>query len=711
MDVRMPDGTVIQNVPDNITKAELVAKLQRNGMSVPADWLEQKPAEQPKQAPSNNDVASQLGLTLRAGLKGALALPAMGADVIAGLSNSAFGTQFPKTLPNVDAWLTKAGIPEPQTPTERIVSKGVELGSGGGLAAAAAGKFAGAADGTTRAVLSRLASDPGTQVVSGTSAGLAGQQAAENGRGGLGQFVASLAGGVVGALGAGGVKSAASGISNLLSNLTAKSAPQEIDRIINVSLQSRGVDPSTLTPAMRSALADDLRKALKTEGTVDEAALARLADYRRLGMTPTVGRVTLDPYAVTREQNAAKLAAATGVQSARLPQISNQNNATLLAKVDELNPIADRFRLGSAAVAPIQGKDAGMKAAIDALYKQARDNTGRSAELDGHTFTSLANQMLQKNLAPKLGSEVDNALNDIATGKTPLTVEYAEQLKTMLGRKARAAEGTQGDLAYAYGLVRKALDETPLKAAPQVNPGNLPAIPGTVPVSPAVLGDDAINAFNAARSNARQRFAWQESSPGVQAALKEGANADNFIRDQIISRTASTMDVAKLATDLKRSQMAMESVRSAIVQHLKESAIGRGNASETANFSGRGWNAAINDIGEAKLRLFFDKAEVEQLKSIGRVGTYETFQPRGSAVNNSNTAAAVADIVTKLADKIPFGRAAASVPLAHARVSLAERGLLSPSSGLVIKPQNSGGGLLDPLLLPMFVGGGLLAQP
>lgn len=43
MDVRLPDGTIIQNVPDGTTKADLVRKLQSNGMAVPADWLDAKP--------------------------------------------------------------------------------------------------------------------------------------------------------------------------------------------------------------------------------------------------------------------------------------------------------------------------------------------------------------------------------------------------------------------------------------------------------------------------------------------------------------------------------------------------------------------------------------------------------------------------------------------------------------------------------------------
>lgn len=50
MDVRLPDGTIIKNVPDGTTKADLVAKLQRNGMAVPADWLSasRAPVEPPK---------------------------------------------------------------------------------------------------------------------------------------------------------------------------------------------------------------------------------------------------------------------------------------------------------------------------------------------------------------------------------------------------------------------------------------------------------------------------------------------------------------------------------------------------------------------------------------------------------------------------------------------------------------------------------------
>lgn len=39
MDVELPDGTVIEGVPDGTTKADLAARLKRNGMQVPDEWL------------------------------------------------------------------------------------------------------------------------------------------------------------------------------------------------------------------------------------------------------------------------------------------------------------------------------------------------------------------------------------------------------------------------------------------------------------------------------------------------------------------------------------------------------------------------------------------------------------------------------------------------------------------------------------------------
>lgn len=88
MDVRLPDGTVIQGVPDGTTKSDLAAKLQRNGMSVPSDWLAQS-------APSGEQTAGPIAGAGSSGksasyLAGQSATPMQAASV-AQLQGPAFG--------------------------------------------------------------------------------------------------------------------------------------------------------------------------------------------------------------------------------------------------------------------------------------------------------------------------------------------------------------------------------------------------------------------------------------------------------------------------------------------------------------------------------------------------------------------------------------------------------------------------------------------
>ena len=228
MDVRLPDGTIIQNVPENITKADLVSRLKAGGMAVPAEWLET--------TTKNNDIASQLGLAVRAGVKGAAALPALGADALGGIYNKVAdmipgenrGFRFQPSMLALDDLMTRIGLPTPDTPMQRVVSKGVELGSGAGATAKAIGSVAQGATGAAKEVLTRLSDDIPTQVAAGTGAGLAGQQSAESGSGPVNQFVSATLAGLAGAGAVGGARA----LSNAMTQRTALQ-PVEIERRIN----------------------------------------------------------------------------------------------------------------------------------------------------------------------------------------------------------------------------------------------------------------------------------------------------------------------------------------------------------------------------------------------------------------------------------------------------------------------------------------------
>jgi len=146
--------------------------------------------------------------------------------------------------------------------------------------------------------------------------------------------------------------------------------------------------------------------------------------------------------------------------------------------------------------------------------------------------------------------------------------------------------------------------------------------------------------------------------------------------------------------------------------HLKEKALSMG-ADETANFSPANYNKALKSIGDSKLRLFFNQRELEHLKTIGRVASYEKFQPTGSAVNNSNTAAMALGALERFAGntfvaKIPILRVFASFAADQARnqANRIEAGqALSPTFTRQI-PAPRSYAPAEPLLIPGLMGMG-----
>ena len=718
-EITSPDGKRWEvDAPDGATQDQVLAYAQQQWSAKPAGAA-------PGPMTRNNDLAAQAGLTLRAGVKGVMALPGMANDAIGGLLNKGQdlalgegrGYRFQPTQHVLDNLMTSAGLPQPDTPMQRIVGKAVEVGSGGASGAALMGRAAPSTAGVTQQVLQRMAANPGAQAFAGVTAGAAGQQAAENGAGWGGQFVASLLGGLGGAGLASGAKSLAESAKRALAPTMQ---PAQIEARVTAALQNRGIDPASITPAMRTALMQDVKAALKTGGTLDDAALARLADYRRLNMTPTRGRVSLDPFDVTREQNAMRMAAATGARDAQLPQIAQANNQRLLSHMDDLQPLPDRALAGQRAMAPILQRDAAMQAAERGLYDKARGMAGGDIPLDsGKTMNGIFKALDADLKTPFLPEGVAKLLNRIQAGEMPLDVRTLDVLKTMLSTAQRATG--DGNVKRALWIVRNELDNAPMVPAGnpafgggQVATGATAAAMREADSAPANL----LGALNEARGAAFQRRQWQESAPGIARALDD-ATPDTFVQQNILASNAGARDVARLAAELAGDPTAMQAVRGSIVQHLKDQAIGKGNSAQTANFSGRQWSAALSGIGDRKLGLFFDPTELEQLKAIGRVGTIETFQPRGSAVNNSNTAAGlgnllqgVSGLVKPFANKLPFGQQAINAPLDSLTLSLMERGAMRAPAGLLSTvPGQRPPGLLDQLLLPMAAGGGLLAPP
>lgn len=587
------------------------------------------------------DVPRQLGLTARYGLEGVGGM----LDTLATPFRAALNVVGVDSKPGSGQVLANAlGLPQPQTAQERIVGDAARTVAGGVVPLGAGAALAKGATGVTQGVGRMLASNPGQQLVSAAGSGLAGGYARETGGNNAAQLVASIAGGLAAPLGTAGAQR---GVAAAARALTPRAtAPQQIDVTINNALKESGLTLGDLPANVANGIRNDVTAAHKTGGLLSPEAIQRLADYRLTGATPTAAGLTLDPAIVSQQKNLAKL----GINSKdplaqQLGQTENANNRVLINGLNDLGAGAAHDPIGGAQtiIGTLAGRDAQEQAAINVLYGQARDSAGRAAPLDPYAFTQRAGDLLNDaNVESFLTPDIRSKLNGFASGQIPLNVDIAEQFKTNIGSIQR--KSADGNVRTALGLVRQALDETPLLGEHGPSPifgGNQMTVSGglTSAAPTASIGQEALDAFSRARAANRNWMQTVERTPALQA-VRDGVEPDKFVQQFIVGsgNGSSVMSVAQLKNQIAGSPQAMDAVRQQIAGYLKQKALG-GAADEVGNFSQSNYNKALKAIGERKLNLFFSPDEVTQMKAIGRVASYEQFQPTGSAVGNSNTAA------------------------------------------------------------------------
>jgi hypothetical protein len=659
------------------------------------------------------DIPRQLGLATRYGLQGLADTAGIVTDPLAYGVNKVITTANAPTMSDLvagnkpyqfqtlrgatEGLLDSAGFPSPQTPDERTVGTASELLAGtGGLIGGASSKAAQRLPEVARNVMQSIAARPGYQASSAIGAGLSAGSAKEAGAGPAGQFGASLVGGL-------GLPIAVSGIDSIANRAGAAIKDFMTPQIINIQVQNAiknaGVTLDGLPNSVRNSIMEDVKTALRTGQEVSPDALRRLADYRAVGATPMRSSLTLNPSDVTRERNLAKLSANSRDSAAQtLSNLQNENNATLIRNLNEMgaDTADDAVAAGQKIIGELSARNSRVEGVINKLYQNARDTEGRSAMLDPSAFSNRWNDLIDENnlgdmLATHHGGLVKK-LNKISSGETPLTVDVAESLKSSIYSLQK--KEPNGNVKTALGFIRQALDETPL--SPQyhgMNPNDLPMPYGTVPPSGMELGEESIKAFNTARNTNRKWMNIVDRTPALQA-VRDGVEPDKFVQQFVIGNgpKSNLMDVARLKSGIKGSKEAQDAVRGQILSHLKGRGVS-GAADEVANFSPANYNKALSAIGERKLNLFFNKDEVEQLKRIGRVASYEKFQPTGSAVNNSNTAAALfTSVIDRIAGSnvvrsIPFGEAAISGPATNISVNIGARKTLNAPNALLRSPQ------------------------
>lgn len=580
---------------------------------------------------------------------------------------------------NGQALADDLGLPKPRNAGERIAGDAVGALAGGVIPIGIGNTLARVGTGAAQGVGRALAAQPVSQLASAAAGGAAGSYTRETGGGEGAQLAASLAAGVGAPLALGAARRVGSSIAARSARGGPISAEQQlqVDLTINRALAGDGgpgVTLADLPGEVAASLRKDVADAMKISDKLSPDAVRRLADYHLTGLAPTKAGLTLDVADITRQRNLAKQGVNSNDPAAQaLAQTQNSNNMQLTNKLNEFGAATPDDQIGGAQriIKALESRDDAMRARIGQRYDAARDTSGRAAALDPYAFTQKANNLLDDALlGGKLPGDVRNLLNKAATGQMPLTVDVAEQFKTRIGDLQRASSDAAE--RKALGLVRGALDDAPLLSSQEI-------------------GQESIDAFNSARRANRRYMAVVDRTPALQA-IRDGVEPDRFVNDFIIGKggNANVMDVAKLKNAVRDSPDAQSAIREQMAAYLKAQAKA-GAADEIANFSQSGYNKALRNIGDRKLNLFFTPAQVDQLKALGRVASYEQVQPVGTAVNNSNTASTLGAIIDRIAGssllgKIPLGRQAIGEPLQNIILSAQAKNTLSAPRSIIAGP-------------------------
>jgi len=599
-----------------------------------------------------DELARQAGLTGRYALEGGGSILDLLATPVRGginMASEAVGSDYRIPEMSIGKKLSDmAGLPNPETPTERIVGEGSKFLTSVATPAGAL-KYAMPTSKTGQATKNLLTESIGKQGVAATSSGAAMQGVEEMGGGTGAQLAVGLPAALVApkAFEKTVVKPASALYKKFTTAKQSINQSQATNNVLEEVLTNNSIKIEDLSEGVLTQIKRDIDEALKINENISPEALKRLVDYRITGATPKQGTVTLDPAKITKEKNMSKLGANSDDPNAqRLAQIENENNQILLKNLDEMgaNQSLEPQTMGRVLFQQLDDFNNNQNKVISDLYNKVRDTNGLAAKYNDKAFIKNVDESFsgnEKEYLDFLPSIFKNKLDRIRSGETVLDVSQVATLKTQVATASRSE--ADGNVRQALKILRNELENAKL-------------LPNQK------LGKQALNAEKEARKYTYQYKKLIESVPALKAIQKGNVNTDTFFDKYIIKSTADDLEKTFAVLDPTFKQV----IKQNVIAYLKSKATG-GRPNELANLSGTTFQKALRDMGSRKLNAIFTKEEIAKLKSIGNVASYEQVIPKGAAVNTSNTTAALASLAERLGqsaiiNKIPLGSAVIGEP-------------------------------------------------
>lgn len=383
-----------------------------------------------------SQIGRQLGLTGRAAVTGVLGLPAMASDALISLINKISGQNIPLPSQAQQQLLTQAGLPEPATPQERVVSDiagaGFGVLGGYGLGRALPGtlvtppsptqaieRFAPSAAGG-QAAKELLTQSPSFQIGSGAAAATAAGLGREEGAGPIEQVALGMGAGVL----APSVGSAAT-----LAAQRAATGGKELVR--------------PFTEAGREVIVGNVLRQLARE---PEAAIQRMESYQPgvPGYQPTTAQASRD-IGLAGAVPAVRALDETG----RFPAQQIQANQARMAVLDRLAKDADA----------LQSAIAKRDEVTAPLREQAFAKSQVTPEMFGSVIALNVGKTIDDILASPAGKRgtvekaMEFAKSRVARATTPQELyEVRKDLRD-------AAQGLLDREGSAYGLAKGQLEQ------------------------------------------------------------------------------------------------------------------------------------------------------------------------------------------------------------------------------------------------------------
>ena len=622
-DVRLPDGTIVRNVPEGTTRSQLMARVGK--------------AQQPSRAQGSgigplDQTLSSVNEFLIGVPQGLYNAAATVTDPLMRLvvGDKAVG-QAQQQRQNVTNAASRSLVsrPSPAARTTGQIAATLLPGVQAVRAPAALSKFAPrAAPVVTRAIQGAIG---GGATRGDNSSGLpeAGVGAAANVvlPPLLSRVATSRPGLAVGRT----LRNAATPAINTLGQYMDEAAEGVLSRV-NPAL---GLEykPAVSQAPLLPPIADNAVRAPATLGDLGRGAAARSARFEAVGVkSPTTGMVTRDPRAWHFERETAKRA---GVGDELLGQFQNVEADLINAS----NGMVKRHggSIGSEATGlsvqkALDAKRSEMQQATSALYKHVREARGdASAGTLGNLRQVLDDpEMMDNPVFDQMREGINRRLQRFGMAGTSrllrndavASLSQAEELRKMIGNLGASTEPA---VKYMRGRLIDALDDDVVDA----------------------VGDDA---FKAARASAKARFD-EFSKTFAGRIADEGVPAERLT--QRLFGATSLADLRALKQSLGSGTAEQQARGVEALSHLRAQALDDLFGSVISPDSKLNGTALFNKFDKAadKYRELLEPAEYKTLRRIAMAARDATAEVPFSAVNNSNTASAAANLFTSLPEK------------------------------------------------------------